>query len=231
MLSLVPGLFLAGHETLAHELTNVLWRLLSVPERWRALVEDPKMGPQFFDEALRCDPSVYGMWRIATRDTVLLGQSIAAGQKLFLVYLAANRDEQYYSDADYVHARPRARRAEPRLRSRHPSLHRRTAGSPGGTRRPRSPGPASPEPASRRRLHAHLPTASLLARDGRTARRLGLIRRRRRSPPVDEQKSRRKRGSTAPQNGAVSLCTTFEQSGREQEICPIQIVKGSESSG
>ena len=63
MLSLVPGLFLAGHETLAHELTNTLWRLLSVPERWDALVDDPSLGPQFFDEALRCDPTVYGMWR------------------------------------------------------------------------------------------------------------------------------------------------------------------------
>jgi cytochrome P450 len=100
MLSLVPGLFLAGHETLAHELTNVLWRLLSVPERWHALVEDPRLGPQFFDEALRCDPSVYGMWRIATRDTKLLGLSVLAGQKLFLVYLAANRDERYYTDAN-----------------------------------------------------------------------------------------------------------------------------------
>jgi cytochrome P450 len=100
MLSLVPGLFLAGHETLAHELTNVLWRLLSVPERWRALVDDPGLAPQFFDEALRCDPSVYGMWRIATRDTTLLGQSVEAGQKLFLVYLAANRDERHYADAN-----------------------------------------------------------------------------------------------------------------------------------
>jgi cytochrome P450 len=100
MLSLVPGLFLAGHETLAHELTNVLWRLLSVPERWHALVEDPRLGPQFFDEALRCDPSVYGMWRIATRDTQLLGQTVLTGQKLFLVYLAANRDERYYTDAN-----------------------------------------------------------------------------------------------------------------------------------
>jgi len=100
MLSLVPGLFLAGHETLAHELTNVLWRLLSVPERWLALVEDPRLGPQFFDEALRCDPSVYGMWRIATRDTQLLGQTVLTGQKLFLVYLAANRDERYYTDAN-----------------------------------------------------------------------------------------------------------------------------------
>jgi cytochrome P450 len=100
MLSLVPGLFLAGHETLAHELTNVLWRLLSVPDRWAALVEDPSLAPQFFDEALRCDPSVYGMWRIATRDTQLLGQSVLAGQKLFLVYLAANRDERHYTDAN-----------------------------------------------------------------------------------------------------------------------------------
>ncbi len=100
MLSLVPGLFLAGHETLAHELTNALWRLLSVPERWNALVADPNLGPQFFEEALRCDPSVYGMWRIATRDTQLFGQSVAAGQKLFLVYLAANRDERYYTDAN-----------------------------------------------------------------------------------------------------------------------------------
>jgi cytochrome P450 len=100
MLSLVPGLFLAGHETLAHELTNVLWRLLSVPERWRALVADPSLAPAFFDEALRCDPSVYGMWRIATRDTELLGAQVLSGQKLFLVYLAANRDERHYADAN-----------------------------------------------------------------------------------------------------------------------------------
>lgn len=100
MLSLVPGLFLAGHETLAHELTNVLWRLLSVPERWAALVEDPGLASAFFDESLRCDPSVYGMWRIATRDSELLGQSVSAGQKLFLVYLAANRDERHYVDAN-----------------------------------------------------------------------------------------------------------------------------------
>jgi cytochrome P450 len=99
MLSLVPGLFLAGHETLAHELTNTLWRLLSVPQRWRSMVEDPSLGPKFFEEALRCDPTVYGMWRIATRDTELYGQSVAAGEKLFLVYLAANRDERYYVDA------------------------------------------------------------------------------------------------------------------------------------
>jgi cytochrome P450 len=40
------------------------------------------------------------MWRIATSDTTLLGQSVAAGQKLFLVYLAANRDERHYADAN-----------------------------------------------------------------------------------------------------------------------------------
>lgn len=100
MLSLVPGLFLAGHEAPANVLTNLLWRLLSVPDRWRALLDDPELGQRYFDEALRCDPSVFGMWRIATEDTELLGQSIAAGQKLFLVYFSANHDETRYADAD-----------------------------------------------------------------------------------------------------------------------------------
>ncbi|MGH9006759.1 MAG: cytochrome P450, partial [Acidimicrobiales bacterium] len=34
LLSLVPGLFLAGHETTANMMANALWHLLRVPERW-----------------------------------------------------------------------------------------------------------------------------------------------------------------------------------------------------
>ena len=172
MLSLVPGLFLAGHETLAHELTNVLWRLLSVPERWQSLVEDPSLAPTFFDEALRCDPSVYGMWRIATRDTELLGHHVAAGQKLFLVYLAANRDERYYEDALDVLHRARARRAESGLRSRHPPLHRRAAGPSGSARRARGLGVAPADAATGRRLHADLPAPPVLAGHGGVTRHL-----------------------------------------------------------
>jgi cytochrome P450 len=100
MLSLVPGLFLAGHEAPANVFTNLIWRLLSEPNRWEALLEDPDLWQRYFDEALRCDPAVMGMWRIATEDTEFLGQSIAAGEKLFLVYLSGNRDDSLYSEPD-----------------------------------------------------------------------------------------------------------------------------------
>jgi len=100
MLSLVPGLFLAGHEAPANVITNLIWRLLSVPNRWQALLENPELARRYIDEALRCDPAVMGMWRIATQDTEFLGQSIAAGEKLFLVYLSGNRDETHYSNPD-----------------------------------------------------------------------------------------------------------------------------------
>jgi cytochrome P450 len=100
MLSLVPGLFLAGHEAPANVFTNLIWRLLSVPNRWEALLENPELGQRYFDEAVRIDAAVLGMWRIATRDTEFLGQSITAGQKMFLVYLSGNRDETHYSDPD-----------------------------------------------------------------------------------------------------------------------------------
>jgi cytochrome P450 len=100
MLSLVPGLFLAGHEAPANMITNLVWRLLSVPNRWQALLENPELSQRYFEEALRCDPAVMGMWRIATHDTEFLGQSISAGEKLFLVYLSGNRDETHYSDPD-----------------------------------------------------------------------------------------------------------------------------------
>jgi cytochrome P450 len=100
MLSLVPGLFLAGHEAPANVLSNLLWRLLSVPQRWQSLREDPSLAQSYFDEALRCDPSVFGMWRIAAHETEVLGQPIAAGEKLFLVYFSTNHDETHYRDAD-----------------------------------------------------------------------------------------------------------------------------------
>ncbi|MGH3732164.1 MAG: cytochrome P450 [Acidimicrobiales bacterium] len=100
MLSLVPGLFLAGHETSAHTITSLLWRLLCVPERYEALKADPSLGPRYLEETLRLEAPVFGMWRIASEDTVLGGETLKAGQRLFLAYIAANRDTTHYSDPD-----------------------------------------------------------------------------------------------------------------------------------
>lgn len=109
MLSLVPGLFLAGHETTAHVLANTLWQLLIVPDRWSALVADQTLASKFVEETLRRDSSVFGMWRIATVDLELSGSRINAGEKLFVVFLSANRDETHYLEGETFQInRPRA---------------------------------------------------------------------------------------------------------------------------
>ncbi len=80
MLSLVPGLFLAGHEPSANIITSMFWHLLSVPSRYEALLADPDLGPKFLEETLRLEAPVFGMWRIASEDSIVGGQAVSAGQ-------------------------------------------------------------------------------------------------------------------------------------------------------
>ncbi|MGC2169015.1 MAG: cytochrome P450 [Acidimicrobiales bacterium] len=100
MLSLVPGLFLAGFQSSANFLASLLWRLLSVPERYEALREDPTLAPKFLEETLRLDAPAFGMWRVASKGTMIGGQAVGAGERLFLTYLSANRDISHYSEGD-----------------------------------------------------------------------------------------------------------------------------------
>jgi cytochrome P450 len=100
MLSLGPGLFLAGHEPSANIITSLFWHLLSVPERYEALKADLSLGAKFLEETLRLEAPVFGMWRIVGEDSVVGGQDVAAGQRLFLAYLSANRDASHFSEPD-----------------------------------------------------------------------------------------------------------------------------------
>jgi cytochrome P450 len=99
LLSLVPGLFLAGHETTANVLANTLWHLLGVRERWERLVDDPSSIETTVEEMLRLDTSVLGMWRNVTADSIIANAHIPAGQRLYLVFWSANRDEERFSHA------------------------------------------------------------------------------------------------------------------------------------
>jgi cytochrome P450 len=100
LLSLVPGLFLAGHETTANVLANALWHLLSVPGRWERLVNDPSRIEATVEEILRLDTSVLGMWRNVTADSVIADVNIPAGQRLYLAFWSANRDGARFSRPD-----------------------------------------------------------------------------------------------------------------------------------
>ncbi|HZP30322.1 MAG TPA: cytochrome P450 [Acidimicrobiia bacterium] len=93
-------LLLGGNETSTALLTNVVWRLLEVPERWEALRTSPELVDGVVEESLRHDPPVLGLFRTPTRDVPLHGVTIPEKSKVMLCYASANRDEAVFDDAE-----------------------------------------------------------------------------------------------------------------------------------
>jgi cytochrome P450 len=100
------GLFIlllvnAGGDTVRNLLGGGVLTLLSRPgdlERLRAGLDG--LLPLAVEELLRYQSPVIHMRRTTTRDTVLGGQRIAAGDKVLLYYGAANRDERVFADPE-----------------------------------------------------------------------------------------------------------------------------------
>ncbi len=97
LLSLIPGLVFAGHETTANLIGNALRHLLSAPRLWTKIVRKPELAERAVEETLRFDAPIFGMPRVVTRETILGGLPIPAGARLYLSYFSANHDEAHYS--------------------------------------------------------------------------------------------------------------------------------------
>jgi cholest-4-en-3-one 26-monooxygenase len=97
-LSYFALLIIAGNETTRNAITGGLHALVEHPDQWRLLRNDLSLIPTATDEILRWVSPVVQFTRIATRDTVLRGQSIRAGDFLGLFYPSANRDEEVFAD-------------------------------------------------------------------------------------------------------------------------------------
>jgi P450-derived glycosyltransferase activator len=90
-------LLVAGFETTVNLIGNAVLALLSHPEQWRALCDNPQeMAPKAVEETLRFDPPVQRTYRIALRDLELEGEQIRQGQVVVTLIGAANRDPEVY---------------------------------------------------------------------------------------------------------------------------------------
>ena len=94
--SIVYGLTFAGHETTNYLIGNLVYRLLEKPERWDAVVADPKLIPSAVDETLRYDPPIPGWRRVTRRPVTLGGVDLPEGAKLFLWLAASGRDASVF---------------------------------------------------------------------------------------------------------------------------------------
>ncbi|MCF3100480.1 cytochrome P450 [Streptomyces roseoverticillatus] len=95
-------LLVTGHNTSAHQISNIVYTLLTHPEQLARLRARPELLPAAVEELLRFIPYRQGVGipRQATEDVELDGVTIRAGETVHVSYLAANRDELVYDRPD-----------------------------------------------------------------------------------------------------------------------------------
>jgi cytochrome P450 len=91
-------LLAAGNETTRNLISGGSLLLARNPDERRRVLERPALLPNAIEEMLRWWTPVQSYTRVAPRDTVLRGKSVARGDVLLLLYASANRDEEIWGD-------------------------------------------------------------------------------------------------------------------------------------
>jgi cytochrome P450 len=99
---LAAALLFAGHEATVVQIDYGMVSLLSDPDRWRTLLNDPALLPNALEECLRVGNTGRsgGVFRYARTDIDIAGTTIRAGDLVLLNLGTANRDEKVFPAAD-----------------------------------------------------------------------------------------------------------------------------------
>ncbi len=92
------ALVFAGNETTRTAITHGAMAFADNPDQWQRILDDPAMVEPGVEELLRWATPVLHMRRTAAADTELAGTPIAAGDKVVMWYMSANRDEAVFDD-------------------------------------------------------------------------------------------------------------------------------------
>ncbi|MEZ5343372.1 MAG: cytochrome P450 [Acidimicrobiales bacterium] len=97
------GLLIAGGaETTRTVIAHGIRALVDRPETWEYLAADPARIPLAVEELIRWVTPLNNMFRVATVDTTVSGTTIAAGDRVMLLYPAANRDARVFDSPDQL---------------------------------------------------------------------------------------------------------------------------------
>jgi len=94
------AILFGGHETTTNLIGNGTYLLLKFPEQAAKLRQDPSLIDLAIEEIMRYEAPVQRMGRLSVRDVELSGVTIPAGQRVYLMMGAANRDSEVFPDAD-----------------------------------------------------------------------------------------------------------------------------------
>lgn len=91
-------LVVAGNETTRHTISHTMNHLMRNPDQVAILREDPSKIEWAVEEFLRMASPVYHFRRTATKDTVINGRDIKAGDKVVTFFASGNRDYEIFDD-------------------------------------------------------------------------------------------------------------------------------------
>lgn len=111
IVQILDHLYIGGNETTAYALTSGLWLMLREPDIYAQLKAEPGKIRTFVEESMRLESPTQGLYRTATRETVIRGVSIPKGATLHLRFAAANRDPAVFPEPEKIDLdRPNAMR-------------------------------------------------------------------------------------------------------------------------
>ena len=77
-----------------------LWLFARQPEVWDRLRAEPSLIPAAIEDIVRLATPIRGFSRYVGEDTTLGGQALSEGQRVFILFAAANRDPAVFDDPD-----------------------------------------------------------------------------------------------------------------------------------
>jgi cytochrome P450 len=97
--SLIRALIIAGNETTATAIGNLLFVLATRPDVARTLrdsIDDDRVLTRFVEELLRIEPPVRGLAKMTTREVELGGKLLPDRAHLLVLYASGNDDETVF---------------------------------------------------------------------------------------------------------------------------------------
>jgi cytochrome P450 len=93
-------LLFGGIETTEGMIALAAWQLLKHPEQAAEAASEPALISAAIEESLRLEPAAARVDRYATRDAVVAGVQVPAGELVIVSLSAANRDPSVFSEPD-----------------------------------------------------------------------------------------------------------------------------------